>query len=55
MDGDQEVEGKKAAGPPQPPPSLRQNMVELAVKFLSNPRVADRAMEDKKAFLKKKG
>lgn len=40
---------------PQDPPPPRQNLVELAVKFLNNPRVAERSMEDKKAFLKKKG
>ncbi len=35
--------------------SLRQNLVDLAVKFLSNPRVMERPMEDKRAFLRKKG
>lgn len=34
---------------------LRQNLVELAVKFLNNSRVQDSPMEQKKAFLKKKG
>lgn len=42
----------QAQEPPAPP---RQNLVELAVKFLNNPRVAERSMQDKKAFLKKKG
>lgn len=33
----------------------RQNLVDLAVKFLNNPRVWEKPMEDKKAFLRKKG
>ncbi len=50
--------------PPPPPPSPappegnvtnRSSLVELAVKFLNNPRVVDKPMEEKKAFLRKKG
>lgn len=39
----------------QDPSALRHNLVELAVKFLKNPKVWERPMEDKKAFLRKKG
>jgi hypothetical protein len=35
--------------------SPRPNLVDLAVKFLNNPRVWERPMEDKKMFLRKKG
>ena len=38
-----------------PEVGLRDNLVELAVKFLSNPRVMSSLMDQKKAFLKKKG
>ena len=51
--------GGVTASPPDPLPPAnpppRQNLVELAVKFLNNPRVAERPLEDKKAFLRKKG
>ena len=33
----------------------RQNLVDLAVKFLSNPRVMERSVDEKRAFLRKKG
>ncbi len=33
----------------------RANLVDLAVKFLSNPRVAGSPMDQKRAFLQKKG
>ena len=35
--------------------SNRSNLVDLAVKFLNNPRVVDRPVEEKRAFLRKKG
>lgn len=35
--------------------AIRPNLVELAVKFLGNPKVWERPMEDKRAFLMKKG
>ena len=38
-----------------PAPASRTNLVELAVKFLTNPRVTDSPMDQKKAFLKNKG
>ena len=47
--------GDAAAKTQDPTPSPRSNMVDLAVKFLNNPRVWERSMEDKKAFLRKKG
>jgi len=37
------------------PRKIRQHLVDLAVKFLNNPRVSDKPMEDKKNFLRKKG
>ena len=36
-------------------PGLRGSLVDLAVKFLNNPRVFDKPLEDKKIFLTKKG
>ena len=36
-------------------PALRPNLVELAIKFLNNPKVSERPMTARKAFLKKKG
>ncbi|KAL5490926.1 hypothetical protein EMCRGX_G016129 [Ephydatia muelleri] len=36
-------------------PSHRKELVDLAVKFLNNPRVAGSPLETKQAFLKKKG
>lgn len=39
----------------QEDPALRPNLMDLAVKFLNNPRVLERPMEDKRAFLRKKG
>lgn len=40
-----------------PPAALRKNLVDVAVKFLNNPRVVDmcRSIEEKRAFLQKKG
>ncbi len=44
-----------ATNPPPPVPQSRANLVDLAVKFLSNPRVTGRPMNQKRAFLTKKG
>ena len=38
-----------------PAPASRANLVDLAVKFLTNPRVTDSPLDQKKAFLKNKG
>lgn len=35
--------------------NIRQNLIDLAVKFLNNSRVTSRPMEEKKGFLRKKG
>jgi hypothetical protein len=34
---------------------LRENMVDLATRFLTNSRVQSSSMEQRRAFLKKKG
>ena len=34
---------------------MRSNLVDLAVKFLNNPRVIEKPAEEKKSFLRKKG
>lgn len=39
----------------QPSLVARQNLVDLAMKFLNNPRVMSYPLEEKKAFLRKKG
>ena len=49
------VEDNVAAAAPSSSSPPRASLVELAVKFLNNPRVWERPMEDKKAFLRKKG
>ncbi len=45
-----------ATNPPPPPvPQSRASLVDLAVKFLTNPRVTGSPMDQKRAFLTKKG
>ena len=39
----------------QPTPAPNQDLTDMAVKFLSNPRVMSHPLEAKKAFLRKKG
>lgn len=38
-----------------PIPAVRRNLVDLAMKFLNNPRVMSHPLEARKAFLRKKG
>ena len=51
----EETQSDKEPAPPSPREESRSNLVDLAVKFLSNPRVTGSPMEQKRAFLKKKG
>ena len=51
----EKTQSNKEAAPPSPREELRSNLVDLAVKFLSNPRVTGSPMDQKRAFLKKKG
>ena len=38
-----------------PSPAASQNRLDLAMKFLNNPRVMSYPMESRRAFLRKKG
>jgi peroxin-14 len=47
--------GESAAEVKEPSEHPRENLVDVAVKFLNNPRVIGSPLEQKKAFLQKKG
>ena len=46
---------KKGEETSQPDVPLRDNMVDLATRFLTNSRVQSSPMDQRRAFLKKKG
>lgn len=56
--GGTDVKKSPTVGETEAPPKdglLRDNMVDLATRFLTNSRVQNSPMEQRRAFLKKKG
>jgi len=55
MEGDKNKEAPGVQTTPGPDTDPRKDLTDLAVKFLTNPRVLSHPEEAKKIFLRKKG